>query len=770
MADENVERPGAVPEAARADKPPRKVQRQPPTIKPKPKEEKAKGSRLERAKAWSDSVLSVVKTVTLLAVTGMIVWLATNVIWHDRGQRRVSFEIDPKVEKLIFDLGVDFDLRAGVRDETNSRIRGVKSFLEAGLFKNIDLGGSQSISFKPFGVDLTATDLAGIARLLLGGGEPAFRVRFELLCDPGPCDSAQPANQPAAERFKQLTLIVNVGGPERHERLTFPLPVKPAALRRGLRAATQRTSEKLLESAEPVIASVLYNNAVFGTNFPDEQKRYPPLAAGAAFQAKIETPDRACLSEIVLGDSLMQRGAFDEGIQTLRRVAGEAGRKLSSLATTPPARARARTCLIQATTDQVFFLPWRLCADWRGSKTDGSRRHLLRQTVDEIEDLKKAAGSATDAERSRIEEYLAYSRFLENLFANDGSGMASAICGLADSKAPRSNASNPHKNAGEALTLFRESLPPTRSRQIPVQVLGVFIEYINRTGPADALVRLDALTVARVTLDAYLEKIADPRLLYLLRGRIHREIATTVRDVLRSASDAEKQGFVKRWTGEADDVKGDVNALLHGFLVGTLTHARIAFENASAAVNPFPWFGPSSNIEALISTGDMYYAAEYDGFLDDTEKSYANAIRMFIEQDAPLREFKMMAKAAARWAIIRNRAGACRTGAARDIRWDGIWILLGAAPDHDWCSIMRADQPLPTEKLGVFGVVSTYVQNVGKECGQLGNVNAGADKRYGRLDLVECLEQADVKVSNEFFLKNNGPDIDRKISLALGAK
>ena len=139
MADENVERPRAVPEAARADKPPRKVQRQPPTIKPKKEEAKAKGSKLERAKAWSDGILSVVKTVTLLTVTGMIVWLAANVIWHDREQRQVSFEIDPKVEKLIFDLGVDFDLRAEVRDQTNSRIRVVKSFLQASLFKNIDL-------------------------------------------------------------------------------------------------------------------------------------------------------------------------------------------------------------------------------------------------------------------------------------------------------------------------------------------------------------------------------------------------------------------------------------------------------------------------------------------------------------------------------------------------------------------------------------------------------------------------------------------------------
>ncbi|HWN95650.1 MAG TPA: hypothetical protein VNT99_11500, partial [Methylomirabilota bacterium] len=300
---------------------------------------------MERVKAWFETVFSLAKATTLIGVLAVIGLLFWNVISRERGQRQITFDLDPKIEKFFFDRGVDSDLRAELLDETNSRIQGVKSFLADGLFKDVGFaptGAAQPVSFKPFGIEITTSEIVALARLIVPPA-PGFRVRAELMCEPNPCESARSADTKAGdskqsdtlqlsggERWKRLSLIVRVSGPERSERLVFTMSAKPAAMRRALRVAMQRSAEKLLEQAEPLMANLLYNNA--NATFSDEQRRYAMLAAGTSLLIKrepsaAETSPRKCLGEIVLGISFLRRQDFQNGFKMLEDLAAEYRRR-----------------------------------------------------------------------------------------------------------------------------------------------------------------------------------------------------------------------------------------------------------------------------------------------------------------------------------------------------------------------------------------------------------------------------------------------------------
>jgi len=731
----------------------------------------AGGGPTELLKTWSDTILSTAKAATLLIGVTLVIWLAWTIVGVDRKQRQVSFEIDSKIENLFLELGVDFDLRSTVGDETNSRINAVRSFLEKTLFKSIAFSSSQPISFKPFGVDMQSTDVAGVARLLLGG-EPAFRVRFELLCDPGPCDvpravgAQRPAQRPA-ERLKRLTLIANLSGAERGERLVFPLSIKPAALRRALRIATQRTAEKLLELADPMIASVLYNNLPGTVGFADEARRYAVLAASVAHQVRREASDRVCLSEIVLGDAMIQRGDLAGGIKKLEEVAEES-RLAHGNSRSISARNIARMCRIQAKTDQAIFQLRYLC-----SAAGSVKPKVLEDIPTEMQELLKFAKHGSKQEQQRVRDLFVQSRFRTNLFYGDSAAL-SAFCKGSRENSDLAIGSPSRERAYLALKELRRILPPNELQTAAADVINILVDYIGVAMPrTDFIGRLDLLTTASEMLDQYTSRSPSPRELYFVRGRIFNEIGRIVRDVVRSADESVQRTFIIRWRGSPKDappVPADkIQTALQDELVSALWDARIAFENASSVESPYYLFEGLSKLDALRLLGDHYYSdPSGKTYVAEAEKAYASALRLFIEQDAPLRHFQSIVKTAARWMIVRHRAGACAKS-GRDAAWDEVWTLLGAASDHDWCLMMVSEQPIATEKLGILGILSPYLRDIAKKCPDKRAITTAPAAIYERFDLIRCIEDADIEVSGKFFSSRDGADFDRLIGQALDA-
>ncbi|MGB9364790.1 MAG: hypothetical protein WCE79_02125 [Xanthobacteraceae bacterium] len=757
----------------------RKIQRGPDRDKTKPAVPAREKFR-ERVKGWSEAALAALKVFTMALAIGAVGFLGFQFIWRDQAQRQITVEVDPKVEKFMFDRGVDFDLRAELRDETTSRIQGVRSFLGATLFTDVAFGaaGGAPISFKPFGIDITTNDMAALARVAFEG-EPAFRVRMELLCEPNPCDTARPdakavvpapsAQPPVGERWTRLSLIVRISGPERSERLVFTMPPRPAVMRRGLRIAMQRSAEKLLEQAEPLIATVLYNNAPNIENFPDERRRHSMRAAGASLLIrgeKIREPNaaRKCLGHIVLATSSLQRDDYENGFSILQGIVSDQKRVFEESGKTD---SRARTCWIQAQTDQVVYLMDRICRSYSDGKSGDKLQAQLEENANNVKELTNI-GADAEVEKQRVTDFAAYSDFLMSLF--DSAEEISAHCTA--SGVPRDL-----NVIGEALTKFYASAPPTPRHGSVAGAFGHALRYVDRVAGSSTLAaRVKILAQLRHILNPYLQESAYPGDLYLVRGQIFWNLAMLIREARKLDNPAERKATADSLLQEGSVPENEVDVFLKTEYGEVTKLAQISFENVLVSPNPYPFLFSSPNLDAMILLGDVLYAGDYSdapgaaAMLGKAEAAYADAVRQFVDDDAPLRKFLWLGRAAARWANIRKREGACVDGAAPNPRWDEVWGLLGAAPGHRWCSIFEAGQQSGPGDLGVLGIVAPYIREVGAGCEAGATGEAAETPLVARLSFVECLARQDNAAAWNFFAGSVGTDIDKKISEALSSR
>jgi hypothetical protein len=707
-------------------------------------------------KAWSDAFLSVTK---LIVLAGLVV-LAVIVVRSELAQRRVMIDIDKNVEKLLFDLGADLDLRSALLEETNSRMEGVKSFLKANMFVRVSFEGPLALSLKPFGFDLSTSDVVTMARGVWGG-QPPFRVRMNLFCVPGPCDTPQPAGMPSPRTFKRLILLVDIAGEKRTQRLSFSMSPQPAAMHRGLREAMQRTAERLLEQADPLLASVYYANVANAAAFASESRRYARLAAGMTFDVRAAaSASQRCLGDVVFADSLVSRGHHELGIRGLSDVAKGA--------------SDDTTCRIYAQTDQIAFMYNLLCGSFTLKQSAAERQKLLKDAgiaMDELEDIQTTL--LPEVERSRLAEFKAYSQFMNALFADDDDGLA-AICGQGKPGAGSISSHERYGRVKSTLAAFAQSFPPRRRQQMPWVAANFVFSDIKGTIPdTDVNERFQSLAALRQSIEDYSKVDAKPGLIFLLQGQVLEELALTMlkaREVMTNPnrSTEEKESLLEQMYGAPVRLEYGVARLSDG-MRAYLYEAQIAFEHAAAAINPFPSLEPSTDLEGTIYLGDVQYALEG---VDQAEAAYANTIRLFIEHDEPLREFMLFAKAAARWAAVRAHDGACRTRPARLREWDAVWTRLGASSTHDWCALLdppsgAADAGKPG--LGLLGLIAPIIRDSVSRCGGAAGEPV-ARTASERLALIQCLARTGVdtpEVWTAFLSANTSAYIDEQIGHAL---
>jgi hypothetical protein len=216
----------------------------------------------------------------------------------------------------------------------------------------------------------------------------------------------------------------------------------------------------------------------------------------------------------------------------------------------------------------------------------------------------------------------------------------------------------------------------------------VFNDIMGTIPETDVHERFQSLNVLLESIERYAKVDPRPGLLFLLQGKVLEQLALTVvkaREIIANPdrSAKEKKDLLGQMYREPGRLEGGVSKLSQQISIH-LSEARVAFEHASVDVNPFPWLELSTDLEGMTYLGDVQYALVG---VDQAEATYANAVRLFIEHDQPLREFMPFARAAARWAAVRAREGACGTRRPRLPEWDAVWTRLGASSSHDWCAL-----------------------------------------------------------------------------------
>ena len=179
-------------------------------------------------KSWSDALAAAARAALLLIAVAAVAILVATSVQRERDRSTITVEIDPNAEKVLGDRGADLDLRATLIDDFNADIGSIEAFIRGTLFNNVALRGDVApISLKPFGVDLTTDTIGRLYRDVFGLPDP-LRIRVGLLCPAGGCEPAK-----AGRPERALTLLVELQGPKRVRRLTFPVPPANPGLRRG---------------------------------------------------------------------------------------------------------------------------------------------------------------------------------------------------------------------------------------------------------------------------------------------------------------------------------------------------------------------------------------------------------------------------------------------------------------------------------------------------------------------------------------------------------
>ena len=696
-------------------------------------------STAEAIKVWSDAIFALMK-LALLATVGALLIVASGIaIWRDLHQQLINVNIDPQAEKLLLDHGIYFDLRSMLVDQVNARIYGVNEIVRSQAFRSqafedvLPTENSEAVSFKPFGLDISTDYIMSLVRNVFGGS-PEFEVQVGMMCSPSPCGEAITADSPASAA-QQLTLRVKLQGPANIEPLTFPLTGGSFGLRRGLRDAMDKTSEKVLELADPLRASVLYLNEPQSMVFEDEQMKYWNMAAGTTFAPSARGEAGRCVAEVVFGCSAFFRGDpqwFDI---------------LSRVGTSPDA---SDTCKIQAQTDIAIYADdIALCGS-----PDG-RMPWISEASTALEGLKiiKRRAMSHD-EHSRIVALEIQTEIIEAFSKLVDEGSGTLLCGT---DGPATNVQPKAKRYARLIPLI-DGLPARVPHDLDNASIHAVVGLLSQVQQkiatrGDLWSRVAVSSAILKLIDPYLHSNdSHPRLLFLAQGRALMEMAL-------AAFEAQSLPHDEKMDQSLQGAISSINS--------NLWAATVAFENAAATSSVSPLTEPFSDLEPTVMLADVLYLR---GNENGAKAAYAAAAHKFTEEDEPHDEMVWLAKAAARWASILVEEGACKSQPARDQDWDAVWSPLGAAKDNDLCLLTRADPPPPPE-LGKFGMLQVVYPLISESVRQCAHTEAGApDENTAearRVKLLACLKttgpDSAYSVERDLSSRSSG-SIDRQIA------
>jgi hypothetical protein len=655
-----------------------------------------KRSTAAAIKAWSDAAYALMKSGLLLIVGAVLIVASVSAIWRDLHQRLINVDLDPQAEQLLLDHGIYFDLRSMLVDEVNQRTYGVNEIVRSSAFENVlPTQNPESVSFKPFGLDISTSEITGMVRNVLGSG-PEFVVQIGMMCSPSPCEKADAASSAA----QKLTLLVKLQSPARNETLNFQLPGGSLGLRRGLRNAIEKTSEKVLELADPLRASVLYLNEPNSLVFRDQKLRYWEKAAGTTFAPGARAAAGRCLADVVFGCSAIERGDCESGVKTLNQLSAEPG--------------VSPTCRIAAQTDIAIFETENLCPP-----PDFGAAFAALDGLDNI-----ARPAMSHDEHSRIVTVRLQTEILQsvmNLWQTDLRSRQSGQSRRAAGPPPKSN--------------LYASLIPTFD-QLPARV------------PSD---RDNASLHAVVSLLSGLQTLIAPRLDPPTRQALSNAILNLIDRNLHGDSHPRQlfmaQGLARMDTALAalEDQTSQHGSDFHQSQQSTislnLNAAIIAFQNAAATSSISPLTEPFSDLEPIVMQGDASYLNQDDA---GAKAAYAATVRRFTEEDEPLDiELISLAKAAAHWAVILLDAGHCGYAPVKDPQWDAAWMPLGAASDNDLCVLTRPVPPSSAEldKFGMLRVLYPLLAESARHCAE-NDAPEGESRQAHQLRLMACLKQS----------------------------
>jgi hypothetical protein len=735
MEDNQLRPPSLPPEA---DAPSATPQQQPA--------ERSLGT--EQIKAWGDAAAAMLKAVLLtLAILAVGIVIGTTV-WRDQHSHVVTIVVDPEAEKTLRVLGSDLDLHKALIDALKERETGAKQIV-AQVFKGV-IGDNQldAVNFKSLGLDLSTGDIVHMSRDVLGSPREE-RVRVEFICPPLLCTPYGASQGPLPP---QGSLLVTLSGDWGSRRDSYPIPLTNPGLRRGLHQAMQRSANLLIEKAAPIIASIYDLNAPFQAVFWDDKRQEWGRAEGEALTAR--TGKDNCVADLVIGVSMMWRGLIQKGIAAEKQAAAESADS---------------TCQVHAGTNITFLLEqFALC-------------HSLPTTRKEAYDLAwQAQDKLSKFTRSMVPDDQVYYRIPTGSLSLD---IVKAITETPDDEvrkafcegariAPPGVRNAMNKRIRDILDGMPSQLPPNQSYYAH-GVFGMLRRALETGVPREDLHgRLMTAHKMMDVIDNYALTDKHPRWLFLEQGELAMDAALATHAVL-GLPDAEKLSTFQAAGVDAVTAKAAPDAILQSEILKDLTAARVAFENAIATDTPAPLIEQSSDIEPLVRLGDALFAI---GDIPGAKEEYARAVDAFIEDDEPLDQIILLARAATHWASLRVASGGCRPNAVPDAAWEKRWGQLGAGA-HDVCVL---DQPEgEADRASMFGIIRPLVADATKRCAQptpapeRGGPKDWRPQMKERLAMLDCLRGSgpdDQSVLSHFINDQTGAAVEAEIENALSTR
>jgi hypothetical protein len=663
----------------------------------------------ERIKSAGDAATALFKALFLILGVVVIGVVAAVTIWRDVQNRILVVDVGTDAEKTLRALGASIDLRLALLDALNQRVAGVRQIVAVqGLA--FAAGGTEpdSVSFKPFGLELSTDDITHIVDLVMD--RPVHpSVRLELLCAPVACtDTAA----------RQATLLVNLSGPNGTRTAAYPVLLGNRGLVRSLHQAIETIADLVLEQNEPLIASVLFlNRPTTAQVFPDQYLPDLVRAEGAAIAGR-SGGNAGCLADLVIGGSLVDRGELAAGIAAERR-AGESSNLV---------------CRIHADTNTIFLLsPFARCSP------SAAMRHFARDAVmkarSRLVALGERRGEVADQIYFRIPAAFVAADLVPIMEEAGATGSIAACIG------PPARPSAPAGiTAARLLALLRntQALPPDARTVMQHGVLHLLWEAMQAGVP-----RGDAaghLMFGRALMDAIrAAEVNDPhpRALFMLEGRLAMDLARTAFAALdRRPPDPAEQDRLAQLL-ESDDVAAQSRPamLLADAVDRNFSAAAVAFENAYATSTEAPLVEPVSDVEALGRLGDSWYAA---GGTALARAAYALSIARFIETNEPVEQVIAAADNLAHWGSLLIDLGACGPDAPHaDANWTAAWTQMGA-PAPDVCRLGKPDNDAATTPLaGLRGLIGQAMA----QCFTLAPADSGGNPfapYRRRLDMLDC--------------------------------
>ena len=620
----------------------------PPATSPK------KPAWADHLKNWGEAASATFKAALHFVFLCLVLAAAGILLWREATTHALHVDVGREVQAALTLHGGDIDLGPALQDALNDRLQGVRRIVEVKGWKIVGSEDeAQSVSFKPFGVDVTTDEITRLTDLILNRPKPPT-VRMELLCEGGPCTDA--GSHP-------VSLVMAFLGPDGQRRSAYPLARGTAALRRTLRQAIQNTADVVLEQSEPGIASIWFLNR--GTIASIDQDQYQDdlsRAVGAAVQARRDETASDCIADVVIGMSLLARNAYQQGVAVERQAAAKHG----------------TTCQIHLLTNIVIGLQGpAYCFGSADTKAVAARE--IAAALTSLRDLQ--GGPGPDIVMLRIPAIQYYIHLLD-LLKNAGGDALQNLCN-ASPASPHGPPSTLAAQIAQVLDGARKALPEHPTGDPMHAIVAAFWSAMRAGIHSDDFggrVKLDRKLLDMI--HAYQAADPAPRQLDMLEGQVETDIGNAVIDALQDgpAQQAELAG----WLGAApSDSPARKAELLDEAFGDSRNEAIIAFENGQAT-HAVPLTDPP-DIDMLGMLGDARLLFGQGG---GAQAAYANAVDAFIDANEPVEQLPALADIFARWASQRIMAGACLPGAPPDDAWQDRWSRLGfAAPDI--CSLQH---------------------------------------------------------------------------------